>query len=743
MDKKAFSFYKFRLFYDFTHPLFYVCALILNVFSAVNYFILGSFFRDSNESLNVFFSSVSYVSIIVIPVLCINAFSSYEKLLPLSKFSLESVKTVSVLTEFFVILVPSFFVPLSVSFFTSVVKAEVLLGFLFLLLYAFSSVSFCFMIQSFTENRALSFIFSIIFIAFFNSVQLFAQAFSSSSIFSRALKSVSLSWHFDSAGKGIFSSKDFVFFLSISFLFMFFNCVGSEKRAGKKYSRKERNLNLWVFALIIFVLLDGNRFYFRKDFTIQKRYSLSSFTKNLLEENSENINITYYRSKSLSSLYSSVNDITELLNEYALLKNVSLKITEPEKEGEAENLIRNGIFPRQLQSSKNGRTEYVNVFSAIVIERNGEARIIPFILDARNTEYLVTEKLSSFIKDEKRFVNILLGGNETLESYSYLNEFLSAEGFSVNFLDNSKNIPSEIQKSKDYGKILLVLGSEKLSEDAVFEIEDYLESGRRVFFAVSPYEKDINETWRITESKNKALLNLIESFGIEFSGNIVKDISCKRILMQDENSSSQYINYPLWIEVLPQKRASQGLSLFWPVSLNLDSENAFPVLQSSSYSYEIKPTLNSPESLFQTNPFLVMDEGFSKSAEKKSLVLAAEYKGEWNGFYNPGTFRDINFELVSDQYFLNSLMLGYIGGEYGDFRNLDFIAKELLRLNGEEELSEIYEKSISRENGFFKTPDQESFEKRRKLTFILNFFASPLIFVLMFISFSIYRKKRK
>lgn len=733
MKKGLFALYRQRIFYALTSPLFYACALVLDFFCAGTYFLFGNFFSGSSgTSLYPFFASVPYVSVIVIPVLCLNSFSSYEKMLPFSKAELESVKILSVLTEFFLILLPLVFVPVSVNMFGYVEKAEVFTGFIFIMLYALVSVSLCFLIQSLAGQKGLSFLVSVVILSLFNFSHFLASALSSSSFAARILKMFSFSWHFDSARKGIFDSRDFVFFVSFSALFVCLDVFSDSLKAGKKFSRKQKTGNFLALLVIVLAFLDGQRFYFRTDLTRQKKYSVSGYTKNLLKESGDSLTITYYRSQRLQNLYPAVNDIQEILNEYAQDRNVSLEVHDPEKQGMTGNLLDYGVFPRQLQHSEGGKVEYLNVYSSVVLEKSGKVEVVPFILSSENLEFQVTEKIYRLMTGSPRYVNIISGSGEDIrENYSYLSEFLSSQGFSVNILDGTSGAAREIRECSEYGNLLLVLGSKNFTDEDIQEIETYLEKGKRVFFAVSPYEKDIEETWRITKNENLRLLDFIESFGIKFSGNIVSDISSQRILMQDENSISQYINYPLWVSVLPQKNAKEGMTLFWPVSLELLSENASPLVMSSRLSSEKKPSEDSPENLFVTNPFMVAEEGFSSSGEKKEFALAAEYSGESYGFYNPGIFEDVRFYVVSDQYFLNSLMLGYIGGNYGDFRNLDFLADALLKLGGDEELSALYEKGISGRSGFFKTPDEESFLGAQKASLALNFLLAPVLLVIL------------
>ncbi len=745
MKKGVFALVFQRLFHSLSGPLFYLCALVLNFFCAGSFFLGGTFFSGlSGTSLNQFFNAVPYISVVVIPVLCLNPFSSYEKMLPFSRRRLELAKVASKFIEFLAMLVPSLSVPVSVALFGRVEAAEVFTGFLFISLYALASIALCFLMQSVTENSGISFLLSIIVLSFSNSVHLFSRSASSSGAVSVVLRFLSFAWHFDSAGKGIFDSRDFVFFAAVFFLLVHSNVVLHDMKLSRPLEKSQKRRNAMLFAVILLFLLDGQRFYFRKDFTVLKSYSISEYSRRLLDECDGAVSLTYYRTGELERLYPSVKDVNELLNEYARHRNVSLLVEDPSKTGLAEKLEGYGIYPRQIQSSRGGKIQYTDVYSAVMIEMSGAVQVVPFTLSPQNLEFQVTEKIARLFSRSERYVNVLCGGDESVEKdYSYLVQFLSSQGFTVNHISENSDIPLQIRLSREYGNLLLVLGSSRLGDAEVHEIENYMEGGGKVLFAASPYVKDIAGSWRIDRDGNQRLVRLLSSYGVNFSKKIVGDISSARILLQDDSGASRYLNYPLWPSVLPQENAPSGMTLFWPVELILETENAVPILHSSRLSYEVEPLEGASENLFSTNPLLLEEDAFSSGSatkERRPRVLSARYSGESYGYYNPGIF-NVEFTVVSDQYFLNSLMLGYIGGESGDYRNLDFLVNELLKLDGDAGLSGLYEKSLAPKNTFFKTPDEKSFESARKKSLVLNFIFPPLFYACVFCVFYFQRRR--
>ena len=742
MKEGLFALYRKKIFYGLTNPLFYVSSLAMNIFSVAGFFLAGLFFTGTDASnLESFFYLISYASVIVIPLLCLLNFSEYEKLLPFPYVHLECVKIFSVLTQFLIILLPEFFVPLSVGFFSDVEISCVFTGFFFIVLYTLASISLCLAIQSIVGIKSLSFLVSAVFMIFFNISHLFLRNIGIPAFLLKIFKASSFSWHFNSAKKGILDTRDFMFFFVLSIFLLFLNIVFKEKRLSMKKEKSEKKRRFLILAALILLFANGNRFFLRMDLTGQKKYSISSYTKNLLEKSNEKVNITYFVSEELERLSPAIKDIKEMLGEYARKKNVFLSILEPKKNNMTEKLLSLGSVPDRIQINRNGKNEYVDVFSSIVVESGGDVEIVPFILSAESLEYSVTEKITSLIKGKKRYVDILPGGkDESEENYSYLKEFLSFRGFEANVIEKNGSFKEQIKVSSDKKSILMVLGSSNLTDGDVEEIENHLEKGNRAFFAVSPYEKDIQNSWNITKSQNKKLLRLLESYGIGFSSSIIRSSSCRTLLMRNEDQGYMYVENPFWLSVPTSEKKSSGITLFWASEIKLSSENANKIVWAKGFSVPENPS-NENQGLFITDPLLLQNE--KNPYDEREITLAAEFKGSAYGYYNPGVFNDISFFVVGDQYFLNPILLGYISGEKYDYGNLDFVIKELLKLNEEDELCSLYEKGIFQKTGFSKITDEKSFSTAKKYTFSLNFLLVPFLYASLFTLIFLWRKKRR
>ena len=192
----------------------------------------------------------------------------------------------------------------------------------------------------------------------------------------------------------------------------------------------------------------------------------------------------------------------------------------------------------------------------------------------------------------------------------------------------------------------------------------------------------------------------------------------------------EYVNYPLWISILPQENVREGVTVFWPVPLKLISENAKPLFVTSEYSWQFLPDYDLPYGqMYITNPFEIAKAYKQGEYSKKvKSTVACKIEGELSGYYGNKSCGNANVILISDQYFANDLALALSGGETGDFRNLSFISDALLRLGGNESLAEL-KKPLSASRPVYDMMDPKNYYSRQKAVFLIVFVLVPLLII--------------
>lgn len=753
-NKTFFALLKNNLKSSLSHAVTYVVAILFEVFVSINFYIRKGFFLGNGTSdLLLFFSAIPYISIIVVPAICYKFERSiYDSFVPIKTFQKilsHYLSCLIIFTFLIIFLIPS---ALFVNLFGSIDFGQFFVGMFFIFLYGSCVISICLFFNEIFQNSIFSFIVSALILALFNCAHLIVVYFSFPNFLSNFIKYISFAWHFDAASKGIFDTRDFIYFLATSFIFIFLSVIVFELKKGKKFPKKQKKSIILVIAFSILVLLNGNSFYKRFDFSKNKTYSLSDYTKKITQNITDSLKITYYRSQTLSRLYPQIRDIQDFLQIFSSQnKNISFLIKNPDKDSSLTKLLENyGIPSQQIQTIDNNSTQYATVYSAIVLEYQGRFSAIPFSMDVQTLEYDLDIQLNNLLFEKNMIVNIICGnGMSIFEDYNYVIPWLNSQGFICNPLDVSDS--NFINALNQTSGTLLIFGDSEISVENAIAIENYILSDKgNAFLCLNPYSVKIEEDWSMTQNQKTNLIEMVENWGIFLENKIVADPSCAKITLysqDDENSLSQnnvytqVLNYPLWISLMPQEYAKSGATLFWSVPISIlenSTTNVKPILITSSQSYNYEIDKNSSSSLIQTNPFEVAQINTSNKT-KSTQIVAVEIGGNLNGLYNYGSSSSAKVFVISDQYFVNSLMTGYIGGDYGDYRNFDFLTDELLKLSGNEDLMKIHSKSIA-DTSLYKITDNVQFVKCEFITLISLIFVIPLLIILLGVFLWIKRK---
>ncbi len=744
--QKSFSAYlKYQLLLSFSHPLFYILAVLFCTYINFNFFIKNQFFSTGTSDLLLLFSSVPYVSILVIPSLCFKKSESvYNSFVPVSRIARAFADLISVLIQYCAILILLLPSAIAVNFFCDVDFGQFAAGIICLVFYGITVISACIFIQELISSRIAALIVSAVILIIINSAHLLAVYISFGSFFTNLLKKISFAWHFNSAGKGIIDTRDLLYFAGISSLFFLATVFLSEIKDGKQFSIQEKLYKGALAVIAVLVMLNGQKYYHRFDFSKNKLYTLSEYTQKLLDKVDENIKITFCRSAELSKLYPQVRDVNDFLQAYCSEnKNISLIVKDPTLD---ESLITNleslGITGQQLRTAGRNTTEYVNVYSAIILEGKGQTAAIPFMISAETLEFELDCKIKQLLSGKPFIANIVCGNGLSLyDDYNYVVPWLNSQGFYCNVLDVDDD--AFAQELEETSGVLFVIGDSHINIDCAIAIENYILSQKgNAFFAVSPYSANIETDWSITENKKTNVVEMLENWGIRFLPEFAGDISCSRITMYsaDEDEYTKIINYPLWINLLPQENCKSGMTVFWATPLEItetsnyssdDSQtgiNVVPYLVSSPAAYSYETDRSSPERLIETNPMLLERADIS-GKEKHTQILGAEITGHLTGLYNLASSESSSVIVIPDQYFVNSLMIGYNGGETGDYRNFNFMTNTLLKLNGEEELAGLQGRSL-KDTSLYKISDTQTFITTSSRSLLVLFLLVPLLVII-------------
>ncbi len=721
--KRLSPLYKNALYSYLISPLFYITSVLTVLYTAFRFFFTAKFFVAGigSTDLRPFFNSVPYISILVIPLLVLRlrplVLDDSIPVLPFKRFFMLNLASFS---AFAFPLVLMMLLPFTVSRFGSVDFGQCISGFTGIFFYSFCAVCLTtFLFVFFPSTQTIPLLTSSLLLSCSNFLHLVPLYIKLPHFFSFIFRALSFAWHFDSFGKGILDSRNIFFYLIASFLLMLLSVLSEYRRLGKKTP----SLTLFLFSLILVLIsLTARNIYFRIDISKNKQFTVSKTSRYVTSELDNELRITYFRSAELKDLYPQTQDVAEFLAAYCD-GNKNLTLTLENADGEKLKAL--GIQGQQLKLENGTKTEFVTVYSAILLQHLDKSTIIPFALSAQTLEYDLTQRIQQLITQNERKVYLLCAnGRDIDESYAYVAPWLTTRGFHVEIL-NETNAHEKLKVLSSQDEIV-VLGTKDFSREDSLLLQNAIDRGTKAFIATSPFHTSIEQEWKIEKTRDY-MISYLNGKGFAFENSILNDISCYPLTMESgSGSQAEYttINYPFWISLQSQKEAKQGMTLFWasPISLY---DKAEPLLYTSNLAWTTEADGEDPQNLFLTNPFQVPKSAKESNKESSQYIVAAKKE---------------NISVISDQFFVSSLMTGFISGDSsGDFRNYDYLTKELLNLRGEKELADLMQKSSST-TSLYKIIDEKEFLAERTRTIALIFIFLPMAITALYVKTQLGRK---
>ena len=433
---------------------------------------------------------------------------------------------------------------------------------------------------------------------------------------------------------------------------------------NKNFFKNSISINIAI-ALVFFISINiiFSKILINKkiDLTEDKLFTLSTNTKNVIKELNEQIKIQLFFSESLSRDIPQIRDyekrVRELLLSYAKLSNnIKLEILDPKPFTDLEDLASTyGI--QGLQLNQEGEKFY---FGAVLSNSVDDMLVIPFFEIARERflEYDLTKSIYNLANTEKPVIGLISGlpfsggisnevNNPSYEEPFYLYQNISEFYNIINLTQNFESIPEDVQQ-------LLVIHPKNLSENVLYEIDQFVLEGKGATFFVDPFSEfeKINETPN-PENVNipKSDLNkLFKSWGFEVeAGMIVGDIINGRKVSLGSTNDEKILTYILWLALQRELLSNEDIVtenldyVFFKsagsiINLDKSKKNEFIPLVTTSLNSMLVERFKMQ---FRADPELLLKEF---NSENKSFVLGARIKGAFESSFSEDNLETLGID---------------------------------------------------------------------------------------------------
>jgi len=292
-----------------------------------------------------------------------------------------------------------------------------------------------------------------------------------------------------------------------------------------------------LFGIVILINLFANRFFFRLDFTEDKRYTLSQATRDILDDLDNPVTVTVYFSEDLPPNISRARqDFKNLLVEYSNRSDGTIVyefINPNEDEQTEQEALENGISPVVINVREKDQSVQKKAYLGAVLKYAGQTEIIPFIQPGEAMEYTLSSGIKKLAATEKALVGFIQGhGEPTTSMFSQamasLEVLYQVEG--VNLTD-STYLPK-------YKTLVLVAPTDSFPDAHLEMLDDYLANGGNMVIALNRVAGDLGQARGFEVSTG--LESWLADKGVSVEGSFVVDENCGAVGVRQQQGAFSF-----------------------------------------------------------------------------------------------------------------------------------------------------------------------------------------------------------
>ena len=310
---------------------------------------------------------------------------------------------------------------------------------------------------------------------------------------------------------------------------------------------KKTHFNYYILLILgIFILINilAAKYYFRLDFTEDKRYTLSQSTLDIIENLNEPVTVTAYFSENMQpELDRMRQDFRDLLVEYNTRSNgmVVFKFVNPNEDPEQEQkAVQSGVQTLMIEAREKDQATTKKAYMGATVEVGEQTEVIPFIQSGAQMEYLLTTAIKKLSDTDKAFIGFITGhGEPSLQAMLQV-----AQQLSVLYMPEEVKITDSVNLAK-YKTLIWINPQDTIPAKDFQKIDQYLEQGGNLFIAINRVDAQLQQG--IGVAKNTGLESWLQSEGIDVASDFVIDANCGAITVQQRQgvfTINQQVNFP-------------------------------------------------------------------------------------------------------------------------------------------------------------------------------------------------------
>ncbi|MDO6597436.1 gliding motility-associated ABC transporter substrate-binding protein GldG [Oceanihabitans sp. 2_MG-2023] len=439
--------------------------------------------------------------------------------------------------------------------------------------------------SSITDNQIVAFISAVFLcLLFYIGFQGIADFMSSTLI-----EQLGMSAHFKSMSRGVLDTRDIVYFLSVTLIFILFTARNIQTKPLIK--KDYLILILLPLGLLVFNIFSASSgLYQRYDLTQDKRYTISDAALQIIDKVDSPILIdVFLEGEDFPTEFRRLQAETKQLLEEFEAENPNIKFSfinpianEATRERTMQQLNDRGLIPMQLTVQESGKSSQAVIFPWALASHDGVTVKIPLVKtkigatqqelvtnSVQHLEYAFADGFSKLINPKKRKVAILRGNNQLEDKYIF--DFVKTIGdyyFIAPFtLDSVASSPQKTSKAlNDFDLIISAKPTEAFTEKEKLVLDQFTMKGGKSLWLLDAVaiEKDslYNPSGKgVAVARDLNLTDFFFKYGVRINPILINDLySAPITLASGEGSQSQFQQLPWYYSPLVNAESKHAIT---------------------------------------------------------------------------------------------------------------------------------------------------------------------------------------
>ena len=313
-----------------------------------------------------------------------------------------------------------------------------------------------------------------------------------------------------------------------------------------------------IFSLaIVLILLNifNQRLYTRIDLTSDKRYTLASVTKEVINKIDKQLLIKVYLEGDFPSEFKRLQIETRQFLEELSANNSLIKIQFIRPDNQREKLIKAGMIPSQLTVKEDGilsnaiifpwaEISYRNKTSKVSLLTNGTSQSQEDQLEKaiESLEFSFSNAIYKLQEEKEKKIAVLTGNGELsdIQLYSFLSEVTKKHRLAKFTLDSVKTNPEksliDLQK---FDLAIIAKPTQPFTENEKLVLDQYIINGGKTLWMIENVQADTDSLYNngsmLAYPRDLNLTDFFFSYGLRVNATLLQDLYAAKIPLATGN----------------------------------------------------------------------------------------------------------------------------------------------------------------------------------------------------------------